>query len=115
MKQEYFNELFTNIGKNIAKNIIKCSEPIINIKIGNSIYLTEVTDSEVYKIILKLSKASGIDIINASLLKLIIDFVTVPITYILNLCIKKGYWPTHLKKAEIIPIFKDGDKHEMTN
>ena len=62
-----------------------------------------------------MNKASGCDNINSNTLKLIIDFVTTPITYVLNLCIENGYWPTHLKKAEIIPIFKEGDKHLMTN
>ena len=39
-----------------------------------------VSESEVYKIILKLNKASCIDSINSNTQKLFIDFVTTPIT-----------------------------------
>ena len=112
---ECFNEFFANIGLNIAKDITKRSKPDIKIVNNNSIFLKKIDETEISKIISKLNKASGVDKINSNILKLISNFITPSLTYVLNLCIEKGYWPTPLKMAAIIPIFKDEDKHEMTN
>ena len=35
--------------------------------------------------------------------------------YIFNQCILKSIWPNCLKSAEIVPIFKSGDKHFSEN
>ena len=112
---ENFNNFFANIGHNIAKDITKKSEPEFNIVNNNSIFLTKIDKTEISKIIMSLNKASGVDKISAAVLKLIATYVTSPLTYVLNLCVDKGYWPISLKKSEIIPIFKGGDKHDMTN
>lgn len=112
---ENFNNFFANIGHNIAKDITKKSEPEFNIVNNNSIFLTKIDETEISKIIMSLNKASGVDKISAVVLKLIAAYVTSPLTYVLNLCVDKGYWPISLKKSEIIPIFKGGDKHDMTN
>ena len=83
---ENFNEFFAKVGQNIAKNITKKSKPVINIVNSSSIYLSKVSESEVYKIILKLNKASGIDSINSNTLKLIIDCY-----YSYHLCAQSVY------------------------
>ena len=36
-------------------------------------------------------------------------------SYIINTCIERATWPDALKKAEIVPIYKSGDKHNATN
>ena len=38
-----------------------------------------------------------------------------PLEHIFNLCIEKSIWPKQLKIAEVVPIFKSGDKHLATN
>lgn len=38
-----------------------------------------------------------------------------PLSIIFNKCIAQGKWPEHFKKAEVIPIFKAGEKSKTNN
>ena len=76
------------------------------------------TDSiEVKNIIKKLdkNKAGIVDGINNKVIQCLIDYITEPLVYIFNLSVSEGVFPTHFKKAIIIPIYKAGDKKLITN
>ena len=60
-------------------------------------------------------KSGGVDKINIKILKILSSFIVKPLDFIFNSCITKGIWPNELKKAEIIPVFKNGDKSTMSN
>ena len=41
--------------------------------------------------------------------------ITPKLTQLFNICIKKGYFPQALKIAEIVPIFKKGNRENCCN
>ena len=50
-----------------------------------------------------------------TLLKRVIIEVADPLTYICNLSLKTGTFPSQMKMAKVIPVYKAGDKHLYTN
>ena len=51
----------------------------------------------------------------ASILKKCIDEYITPITYLVNLSIRRGTFPNELKLAKVIPIFKSGNQQLINN
>ena len=72
---------------------------------------------EIKKIIksLKTKNAHGFDEISIKTLKWIAPSVSSPLTYIFNKCLKFDSFPSTLKYSTVIPIFKTGDKLNMSN
>ena len=62
---------------------------------------------------LKNLKNSGIDKINTKTLKTLKMLISEPVAHIPNLCIEMAIWPDVLKIAEIISVYKLGDKLEV--
>ena len=58
--------------------------------------------------------SSGFDGISTNLLKLIKE-VTKPITLLINQCLKKDFFPEHLKLAKVFPLFNKDDKSNIAN
>ena len=56
------------------------------------------------------NKSGGVDNINAKTLKILSEYISVPLEYIFNLCIAESIWPDELKNAEVVPIYKTGEK-----
>ena len=48
-------------------------------------------------------------------LKTMATFIALPLAHIFNLSIEKIVWPVALKSAEVIPIYKAGNKTDITN
>ena len=61
------------------------------------------------------NKATGLDGISPKILKLWKDFISKPISVIINSCISTGIFPVNLKKASVKPLFKGGDKSDPNN
>ena len=81
------------------------------------IMLYECSELEVSKLINKFStsKACGPFSIPSKILKEFDSFFIPPITAIINKSLKEGAFPTKLKLAMVIPIFKKGDKTKCPN
>lgn len=117
-----FNVFFAKVGLNLAKLIhtsnsstdqLNTSDKIIN---PNSIFLYPTSTTEVSNIIQGLkNRKGGIDSIHSKVLKSLSPFISPAISYIFNKCISKGIWPKALKKAEIVPVYKSGDKLDVNN
>lgn len=58
---------------------------------------------------------SRVDGINVKTLKIIAPCILLPLEYIFNRCIETSTWPDALKAAEVVPIYKNGDKLLCTN
>lgn len=116
-----FNSYFASIGSNISQNIpsTTCSfSSFLNNKSPiNSMFLTPTSVFEVLKICSTLnpSKSSGCDDISPRVVKSCINFFVEPLTYIFNQSLCHGIIPDKLKISKVIPIFKKGDRNEMTN
>ena len=114
-----FNDFFTNIGPTLASKIPKSNISFSNFmkdENAQSLFLQPVTDREISKIILSLKEgAPGVDNISASALKTVINEIKSPITHICQLSIVQGCFPSELKLAKIIPIFKSKDPSTFSN
>ena len=64
---------------------------------------------------LKPKNSSGHDNMSLILLKASINSIAKPITCIINQSLKTGRFPSKLKVANIIPIFKKDDEHDFNN
>ena len=60
-------------------------------------------------------KSSGPDNIPPVLIKNCISYLITPLIYIFNLSLKTGVFPDLWKSAYVIPIFKSGDKSNVSN
>ena len=76
-----------------------------------------VNSNEVLKLINRIpnGKATGIDNIQIRLLKACAPAIVDSLTYILNLSLQLGVFPTEWKKARVSPIFKKGSKTDPGN
>ena len=114
-----FIVFFINIGPTLASKIDPTNSsplslmPVVN---AHNMLLEHVTEDELKPIIrnLKLSSA-GWDDVSASVVKSTYENFIVPLTYIMNLSIMKGIFPSELKIARVIPLFKSGDSTSFSN
>ena len=114
-----FSSFFVIIGPNLAKSIPngqKDNNFYLQNKNIHSIFVSDVTESEVISIIKSLkSNSPGWDSIAGTVLKSCYNAFITPLTYIMNLSISKGVVPKELKLAKVVPLFKSGDTMAMTN
>ena len=61
------------------------------------------------------SKATGLDGIGPRILKLSAHAVSPSIAELINKSIVTGCFPSHLKQAKVLPIYKGGDKSDPSN
>ena len=61
------------------------------------------------------SSSPGWDGTKMELLKEVKDFLSVPLSHLINLSMEQGIVPDELKLARVVPIFKSGDKTQTLN
>ena len=116
---EKFNKFFTEVGEALKQSIPKNdTDPLENIDTATEeiIEFSEVSNSAVEQIIMQLKNVgAGIDGINTKLVKSTYKPILPKLTYFFNLCLSKGIFPKLLKRAEVKPIFKNGDPECISN
>jgi hypothetical protein len=82
-----------------------------------NVSLTPTNTNEIRNIIkkLKTKNSSGYDEISMKALKMSTPYIISPLTYIINKTLAMRTFPLRLKYAQIHPIFKEGDKNDITN
>ena len=65
--------------------------------------------------LLNISKSTGLDGISAKYLKLAAPVIKFPLTFLLNLSITTGVFPSCLKVSKVTPLFKSGSKSDKNN
>ena len=82
-----------------------------------SMFLNPTTTNEILALIKNLpnKRSSGYDNISNLLLKSLSAQITVPLEIIFNKWIEEGTFPTNMKKADIVPLYKSKDKQECSN
>ena len=112
-----FNEFFSKVGKKLASKI-NCNIhlEVENIKNPHSCYFAPITENELVMQINKLkNNACSSDIISTSILKKYHKYLVKPLLFLINLIFNRGAFPSILKKAVIVPIYKSGNKKLTTN
>ena len=112
-----FNEFFVSIGPELAKDIHSDINPLTYVNnINNSIAIFDVSCEEVRNIIHSLKNSSaGHDEFLTFVGKLCVDSYIEPLTFLINSSQRTGVFPSELKLARVVPIFKAGDSSALTN
>ena len=105
-----FNNFFTNIGPALADKITCSLDPMSYVdNIINSIVISYVSCMDVKDTIVSLKNNSpGYDELPASIANQCIYNYAVPLTYIINMSLIEGIFPSELKLAKVVPILKSG-------
>ena len=118
---EIFNNFFSSIGKNLSQNIPPSSKRFSDfLDTPNSktiFFLTHIQRRNNQNRIanLKVGKSPGHDGINNHLLKNIIPQIVDPLVHIINVSLTTGLVPNNMKIARVIPIYKKGEKDDVSN
>lgn len=117
-----FNEHYLTTGVKLASkiNVDKTAQSAYLNRLPrnpNTIYLAPCTINEMLKNInsLKNTSSTGVDQIGSACLKQTANHIVKPITHVANMMLETGIFPDKLKKATIIPCFKQGDRREINN
>ena len=108
---------FNNVLSELAKGIHSDINPLTYVNnISNSIAIFNVSCEEVRNIIHSLKNSSaGHDEFPTFVGKLCVDSYIEPLTFLINSSLKTGVFPSELKLARVVPIFKAGDSSALTN
>jgi hypothetical protein len=116
---DHFNKYFANVGSSLDKKIPNSDRnptSFIENKNPFSIFLAPVTTNEIEILIKNMKNSSpGWDTIPMEIVKKTFHLLVQPLTHICNMSLLSGYFPTELKIAKIIPIYKSGDTTLFSN
>nr|CAI5855259.1 unnamed protein product [Callosobruchus analis] len=114
-----FNNYFSNIGKRLANNIGRAGIQLFRGQRSkvNLFFLTPVTELELSREIQSLKEGvkGGDDCISSSIVKQYKDFLKKPLLHIVNKIFVTVVFPETLKKAIVIPWYKQGDRKSTCN
>ena len=118
---ENFNKHFCSIGKALtAKN--NCSQSndfrdYLTNSVHSSLYLRPTSLFEILCVIklLNCNKSCGLDGIDAKFVQLAAEAIAPALCLLFDACFKNGFFPTGLKEAKVVPVFKSGDRQKLTN
>jgi len=120
--QDAFTSYFANIGKTTASSVSPSfSLPDFRSYLGlpcpRSMALEPVSEAEVARIVncLRGSSSSGPDRIPTKVVKLILPVIVCALTRLVNLPFGNGVFPSALKRARVIILFKAGSRNEPAN
>lgn len=117
---EDFNTYFSSVGKNLQhtmkgspKEALSYLGDLCKNKTNN---LQHTNREELISIITNMKNVGhGVDNINAKIFKLTYNTILDKLVHFVNICLEQGTFPSRLKIAVIKPIYKSGDKTQMTN
>ena len=80
-------------------------------------FLRPTNTAEVHRILLNLKNkmSSGYDTITNKLLKSLCDQICGPLSLIFNKSLSEGHFPSRMKSADVIPLFKAKSMLQKTN
>ena len=112
--RSWVNDYFINVGKLLAHNIVSRIDPLSYIyKSKNCISDVAVTVDDVKAIVSQLNNsAAGPDDLLASIMKQVSNEYCIPLTYLINLSVLQGDFPSEMKLAKVLPIYK-ADSHQL--
>ena len=119
--------IFCKYYSSVANFLKTKAMPIKNFAWGGPVEITSRTDKEFnFEYVLKTfierelrslnqNKATGIDDLNAGLLKDVASVTAAPLSFVVNLLLQTGIVPSNWKVALVTPLYKKGDKTEASN
>ena len=112
-----FTNFFTSIGPALADKITGSVDPMSYVDTTiNSIVISYVSYMVVKNTILSFKNSSpGNDEFPAFIAKQCIDNYVVPLTYVINMSLMEGIFPSELKLVKVVPIFKSEESDKVPN
>ena len=114
-----FNDFFINVGPTLAKNIPSTKKnptEYITQNIETVFAVSPVSDHEIFKILGDLKdSAAGWDELRPNMIKHVKQDIKLPLAHICNLSFGTGVFPSELKIANVVPIFKANDEMIFSN
>ena len=115
-----FNNHFSSIGNKLADQIPSTTGHFSDYLTNQSyddISFNEITVEEVITVIKKLDtgKSFGCDEVHPRLVKEAGVYIAPALAHVFNCCFNNGIYPPQLKRAKVIPLFKDGDPTDVSN
>ena len=124
-KEDMANEFiicFTNVGPNLANDITEPDENIsiydyLGVSIEQSLFMKPVDEEEVITTVTGCTKkrSSDFDDISMDTVAKVVSVICKPLAHICNISFRTGGFPSRMKIAKGIPMFKSGTKTEVTN
>ena len=116
---EEFNNYFVNIADKLDAQLPKVDiSPLsyINVDVCSSLFLKPITPQECFKIISSLKNSScKNNSVPVMLWKRAKSCLVDPICFLINQSIENGIFPSSLKISHVAPIFKSGDRSDISN
>ena len=116
-----FNNHFCRVGKVLAEkiklsNLNNFQQYLCN-RVCSSMFLNLTNAFEIRCIInqLNINKCCGSDGIEAKLIVLASEILSPVLAILFNACFDFGIFPTCLKTAKVVPVYKAGDMNKITN
>ena len=115
---ESFNKYYVNVGPNLAKSIPTQKTKLFklpSVNISDSFSHPLATEKEIIDVtkIFKPKSSFGHDSISSKLVKSIGESVSKPLMHVINLSFTTGIIPDDMKKAKVVPIFKNSGSREI--
>ena len=112
-----FNKYFTEIPYAVQNSLPDTQSNYLNLvdRNENTFFFQPTCSNEVLSIIKKLKNGDNIRDIPVKLLKVAGNQISIIIADLFNLCIEQSIFPETLKLARIRPVFKSGDKSDISN
>ena len=115
---EKFNSYFVNIANNLNKNKtvdeFKNFEIFLKNRNERSAVFDDIETSEIIHVIKDLHPNKSSDI-SPRIFKLFTHIIASLLTTLFNNCLRSGIFADELKIARVIPLYKSGDKSDITN
>ena len=117
-----FNTFFTNVGPNLANDITNPGENIsmydyLGESIEQSLFMRPVDEEEVITTVTGCTKKKSSDFEDISMdtVAKVVSVICKPLAHICNISFRTGVFPSRMKIAKVIPMFKSGTKTDVTN
>jgi hypothetical protein len=115
-----FNNFFINIGKSLSDNIPSSNRSAMSYLTSHhnaSLFLNPINRNELIKVIndLKTNSSCGPDDVSPKVVKFCHSSLIDVFLHIFNLSFSQGVFPSDLKIAKVIPLFKGGDSSAFNN
>ena len=117
-----FNNFFTNVGPNLAKNISLPENDAtlydyLERKEEHTMFLSPVDDLELIRTVqhCKSKRSTDYSDIIMNLIKKVITKIIKPFSHIYNVSLQTSVFPSKMKIAKVVPLFKSGEKNVFTN
>ena len=124
LSADKLNEHFSTVSESTVKvdktnlnDLVKLKHFCDKKNIKSKAVIPPIAVHEVYSFLMKLKQTNthGLDELDGKILKLSAPIISETLTYLYNLCIEKTHFPSLLKQAKIIPVYKSGDKNDPSN